>query len=156
MEETSIFRAITIAVAIFIAIATITAVLSYYNTAKDLVQAIGTGTDYNEIYSDYIENSLLKADANTFVTGAEVINLVNYFYKDEKVQVNISRMTPLFFLDRIGGDLINGATVQVNNINNNENHYNCYLTRIVPSEKFKITKFGSYELGTLVINVVRL
>ena len=40
-------------------------------------------------YSDYVENILLKSEANSLVTGTEALNLVNYFYKNDKIQINI-------------------------------------------------------------------
>lgn len=150
MEESSIYRALTIAVALFIAIATITAVLSYYNTAKAMVQAIGTGTDFGEIYSDYVEDILLKADANTNVTGTEVINLINYFYKNEKTQINIKKMMTLYDSTNLNADLL-ASNVNIVNVNNDESLYNKYFSQIVPSQKFKITR--TYNSGILTIEL---
>lgn len=153
MEESSLFRAITIAVSVFVAIITISAVLSYYSTAKALVQGIGTGIDYNESYSDYVEGILLKGDANSYITGTDVINLVNYFYKNEKVNINITSMTPLYVDNRIYPNLFLW-TVTLTNVNNEEEDYNKYISRIMPSEKFNITR--RYENGILRIDIRRI
>lgn len=147
MEESSIFRAITIAVGVFIAIATITAVLTYYNTAKDMVQAIGTGTDYGEVYTDYVENILIKFEAGSYITGTELVNLINYFYKDEKTEIYITNMKPLF---KHEGE--NNDSLTLSNINNNEELYNKRYSQIVPSQKFEIIE-RKYDSGNLTIRL---
>ena len=149
MEESSIYKALTIAVGLFIAIATITAVMSYYNTAKSMVQAIGTGTDYGEIYTDYVENILLKSEANSLVTGTEALNLVNYFYKNHKIQINVRKMFTLYNND-INDNLIN-SNLNLSNVNNIVDRYNELSSKIVPSQKFRITK--SMSAGVLIIDL---
>ena len=71
----SAIRAITIGVGVIIAIATISAVMTYYNTAKQAVTEIGTGTDIAALYEEGITKTLLK----TNITGTDVKNLLDYF-----------------------------------------------------------------------------
>ena len=73
MEDVSV-RAITIGVGVIVALVTITAVLTYYNTAKDTVRQIGSGTDIAGLYEKSIEDILLKSN----LSGTDVINLLNY------------------------------------------------------------------------------
>lgn len=147
MEESSIYKALMIGAGVFIAIATITAVMTYYNTAKAMVQSIGTGTDYGEVYTDYIENTLIKFDAGTDITGTELINLINYFYKDETTEIYVNNMKPLF---KHEGEVANSFTL--NNINNNEAEYNKRYPQIVPSQKFQIIE-KKYDSGKLTIRI---
>lgn len=148
MDESSLMRALTVGVGVFIAIATITAVLSYYNTAKDMVQAVGTGADFDREYSNYIENTLLKTQSVSYITGNDVKNLLNYFYKDEKVQINISLITPLY--SDTDENLLS-SNLSGNNVNNHEKLYNSLSTKIVPTQKFKLERQN--VSGRLIINL---
>lgn len=88
MDESNAIRAITIGVSTFIAILTITAVMMYYNTAKATVQEVGSGPDLYNNYASYIRDILVRPNGST-ITGADAINLINYFYNDELVEVNL-------------------------------------------------------------------
>lgn len=88
MDENNAIRAITIGVSTFIAILTITAVMMYYNTAKATVQEVGSGPDLYNNYASYIRDILVRPNGST-ITGADAINLINYFYNDELVEVNL-------------------------------------------------------------------
>lgn len=68
-------RAIIIGVSVLIAVATISAVMTYYSTAQEMVRKIGSGTDIAGLYDKGIEDTLLK----TNVRGVDVKNLINYF-----------------------------------------------------------------------------
>ena len=89
MDESAPMRAIMIGASVFVTIATITGVLAYYSSAKDLVNVIGTGTDIGAEYANYVENILLKTEDNVEIRGTDVINLLNYFYMDEKEYIYI-------------------------------------------------------------------
>ena len=85
MEDVSI-RAITIGVSVFVAIATISAVMMYYNSAKNMVQEVGYGVDFANVEDQGIREILSKQK----VSGVEVRNIISYFsYKDE-VTININ------------------------------------------------------------------
>lgn len=83
MEDISV-RAITIGVGVLLAIITMSAVMTYYNTAKEAVRDIGSGTDISGLYEKSIEDTLLKGK----VTGTEVKNILNYFYDRTDVNIN--------------------------------------------------------------------
>ncbi len=74
MDDVAI-RAITIGASVLIALITISAVLTYYTAAKDMVRQIGSGTDIAGLYEKSIEEILLKDT----ITGTELKNLINYF-----------------------------------------------------------------------------
>ena len=74
MDDVAI-RAITIGASVLIALITISAVLTYYTAAKDMVRQIGSGTDIAGLYEKSIEEILLKKT----ITGTELKNLINYF-----------------------------------------------------------------------------
>ena len=148
MDESSAMRAIMIGASVFVAIATITAVLTYYNTSKDLVQSIGTGTNFGEEYSSYVENVLLKTEGNSYITGTDVKNLLNYFYKADKAEINISSVIPLY--SDTDEDL-SSTTLSGNNVNHDEDLYVLLSSKIVSNQKFKINK--SNENGKLIINI---
>ena len=133
MEENNAIRAITIGVSTFIAMITISAVLMYYNTARATVQEIGTGTDISQNYSKYILEILLKPD-NTTVSGTDVKNILNYFYLNERVNVNITKMTNLGSVSNLTLE----ESKNLLNVNNNKSLYNKVFADIISTEKFKI------------------
>ena len=82
MDDVAI-RAITVGASVLIALITISAVLTYYTTAKDMVRQIGSGTDIAGLYEKSIEEILLKKT----ITGTELKNLINYFDSIGKARV---------------------------------------------------------------------
>lgn len=93
MDESAPIRAIVIGVSVLLAIATISAVLMYYNTAKQMASNVGRGQDFAENYEQSIQDILTEGSYNVagtnYITGADVKNLLNYFYNDENVEVNV-------------------------------------------------------------------
>lgn len=149
MDESAPMRAIMIGVSVFIAIATITAVLSYYNTSKDLVRAIGPGTDIGQEYANYVQDILLKTGNNTVVTGTEVKNLLNYFYKKENVNITVRYLNQESSFPA-GNTALDKITVS--NVNNNETEYNKLQQQLVSTQKFQMTKKDN-GMGNLEINL---
>jgi len=78
MDDDVVVRAITIGASLFITLATISAIMMYYNTAKMSVAKIGTGTNLEEKYREDIKTILYSPE----VTGAEVRNILQYFYQN--------------------------------------------------------------------------
>ena len=78
-------RAITIGVGVIIAIATISLVLTYYNTAKEGMSQVGRGNNLYENYNKYVKDVLTKEDAR----GTDIINLLNYVENDPSITLNI-------------------------------------------------------------------
>lgn len=145
MDESAPMKAIMIGAGLFITIVTITAVLNYYATAKEMVQSIGTGVDYLQEYSDYIQSILLKANTDATITGTEVKNLLNYFYHNERVTIRIGNARPLYKEDGSqvtkNDHIIRAVVDNVNNLqNNNDNVFNEFQKKIVPAQEFTISK----------------
>lgn len=128
MDENNAIRAITIGVSTFIAIITITAVMMYYNTAKATVQEVGSGPDLYNNYASYIKDILVKPSGST-ISGTEAINIINYFYNDDLVTVNIDNIK-----------LIN-ETAKIDEINkfNKKDSYSDIINKIIPIQNVKIT-----------------
>lgn len=138
MDENNAIQAMVIGVSVFIGIITITAVLLYYNTAKDAATRMGVGVDSSELYEKGIQDILLKgaytsnvegASTSSYVTGTDVKNLLNYFYQNEGVEINIR-----------GAKNIEDQNIISNTdqVNNNESNYNLFMKNIIPNQKFKL------------------
>ena len=88
MDESAPIRAIVIGVSTLLAVATISAVLMYYNTAKQMASNVGRGQDFAANYDQSIQDILTAGTYNVsgtnYITGADVKNLLNYFY-DKKI-----------------------------------------------------------------------
>jgi len=132
LDESNAIRAITIGVSTFIAIATISAVLMYYNTAKATVQEIGTGPDIYNNYATYIKDLLIKPN-NSTISGTDAINIINYLYNDDLVTVNVSKI-------KLIDNKVLGEHNPINGINKVDNYKNNIkdINLIKPVQKIEI------------------
>lgn len=153
MDESNAIRAITIGVSTFIAVLTISAVMMYYGTARATVQTIGTGEDLSQNYADYIVDILLY---NTKTDGIGVKNILNYFYLNDRVSVNIKKMTNM---GSVKGSL---TSIEVSkdlvNVNKDTKLYNKTISNIIATQKFNITveyyDSGKTDIKTITIEEI--
>lgn len=75
-------RAVFLGVSVFVAIITITLIVSFYRTAKDSA-AVANRYDLTESENSRV-NEILNKDK---ITGLELRYLLNYYYNDTDVQV---------------------------------------------------------------------
>lgn len=153
MDESAPMRAIMIGASVFVTIATITGVLAYYSSAKDLVNVIGTGTDIGAEYANYVENILLKTEDNVEISGTDVINLLNYFYMDEKAKIDVTYIRQDHsFEEYTNVDTSDKQTViKSYNTNLDEKLYNQAINLIVPTQKFTMKKSTNNDV--LVVEI---
>ena len=153
MDESAPMRAIMIGASVFVTIATITGVLAYYSSAKDLVNVIGTGTDIGAEYANYVENILLKTEDNVEIRGTDVINLLNYFYMDEKAKIDVTYIRQDHsFEEYTNVDTSDKQTViKSYNTNLEEKLYNQAINLIVPTQKFTMKKSTNNDV--LVVEI---
>lgn len=83
--ESNAIKAITIGAGILIAIATISLVITYYNTAKEGMSSVGDG---NNVYEQY-ERSIRDILTKTNIYGTDLTNLYNYFGDDPSIKIQI-------------------------------------------------------------------
>lgn len=89
MGESNAIKAIAIAAGVFMAVATISLVMLYYNTAKTGLSSVGKGTNVYDNYDKHIRSILTKKNAY----GTDVVNLINYFENNAGVNLNIKNKT---------------------------------------------------------------
>ena len=140
MDESNATRAIMIGAATLIAIATISAVLTYYNTAREMVQSIGSGYDFDANYSEYVKDILLRTDKNSKITGTDVINIMNYFYDDATVEVNLKNIVEIGFSYDSEGSGNSITQKQASKINLNESEFEKFRKIINPNAHFRLTR----------------
>ena len=141
MEDTTV-RAITIGVGVLISIVTITAVLTYYNTAKDTVREIGSATDISGLYDKSIEDILLKSK----ISGTDIKNIINYFKGRNDVQITANGLK-VFFND----DFTNGYRVTGTYTNILTGLNETMVRKIVPNCTYNLTH--SLSGGKLSVNI---
>ena len=95
MDESAPIRAIVIGVSVLLAIATISGVLMYYNTAKQMASNVGRGQDFAANYEQSIQDILLTGSPNvtgnnSYITGADVIGMS----PEDKLAVGSVILTP--------------------------------------------------------------
>lgn len=99
--ESNAMKAITIGAGVLIAIATISLVMTYYNTAKEGMSQVGTGTNVYEEYEKSIRDILTK----TNIYGTDLTNLYNYFGNNPSIKIEI--------YDNHGSKVLNNEFVRV-------------------------------------------
>lgn len=146
--ESSAIRAIMIGAALFITMITISAVMMYFNSAKDLVTNVGSGSALSENYSTYIKDLILTKGK---VTGADVKNIINYFYENESAEINISIRRN--FSNKNVNEGINQPTTYTG-INTSEEKYNKMMGQILDNSYFEVDYElhpGTEEIKTMTI-----
>lgn len=126
MEDVSV-RAITIGVGVLLAIITMSAVFSYYNTAKQTVRDIGAGTDIAGLYEKSVRDILMKSE----LTGTDVKNLLYYSLNDDK-SLNLTLTNIRVLKD-------DGSIDTTYNSGNKE----YIIKRILPNSRYNLTKNGT-------------
>lgn len=139
MDESAPIRAIVIGVSVLLAIATISGVLMYYNTAKQMASNVGRGQDFAANYEQSIQDILLTGTPNVtgnnnYITGADVKNLLNYFYNDENVQIDVINLK---YWESYNA--YNTTTQVMSRSNANlDNNYESVINLIIDNQKFNI------------------
>ena len=118
MEDVSV-RAITIGVGVLLAIITMSAVFSYYNTAKQTVRDIGAGTDIAGLYEKSVRDILIKNE----LTGTDVKNLLYYAETNSDLKIELKNVT-----------VYNNSTESVGTSTDK----NTVIKTILPNGKYKI------------------
>ena len=145
MDDDVLVRAITIGASIFITLATVTAIMMYYNTARQAVTAIGPGTNLEANYREDIKKILY----NTQASGSEVKNILQYFYDNHEVSITIDKYIAY---DPLGSTTVDIPISDENNINYSKSStYTNIMKNMMPNQKFKITSSGQTYTFTLII-----
>lgn len=144
MDDDVLVRAITIGASVFITLATVTAVLMYYNTARAGVRSLGTGTNIEENYREDIKTVLY----NSVVTGSDIKNILQYFC--DNIDVNII-MPSYYAFSGNSYQKINVPAAEANKVNASTNSsYTQILKTIMPNERFNVTSSGNNYTFTLI------
>ena len=134
--EDSAMKAIVISVSVFVAIITISAVIIYYNTAKDIVNVTGSGVDLAVAQQQDIENILVKANNNAKVSGTEVMNIIKYFYNNKKYTVSIILKDIVYLNGKYS--VVKNENKEYMNANLDEYEYQEAMKNILPVFSFTL------------------
>lgn len=153
MDESAPIRAIVIGVSVLLAIATISAVLMYYNTAKQMASNVGRGQDFAGNYEQSIQDILTKGSYNVagknYVTGADVKNLLNYFYGDESMWIVVNDIRVVNGCDDSYIPSLDKITNASDAAYKKEN-YNKVMKNILDNQRFELNvtqKSGNFGEG---------
>lgn len=92
MGEEAVTKALYVGVGLFITVITITAIMAYYNIARNSIREIGSGIEFDVLYREDIKETLLKTGEGNQITGTQVKNLINYYYDNLDAEITISGM----------------------------------------------------------------
>ena len=144
MDESAPIRAIVIGVSTLLAVATISAVLMYYNTAKQMASNVGRGQDFAANYEQSIQDILTKAEYvvsnsdENVILGSDVKNLLNYFYDDNSVDILLKYK--LYTVTYDNNTVKTSERGTYTNGGARSSYYEGAMSNIYDNEKFKITK----------------
>lgn len=157
MDESAPIRAIVIGVSTLLAVATISAVLMYYNTAKQMASNVGRGQDFAANYDQSIQDILTagtyNVSGNNYITGADVKNLLNYFYDNEEVRIDVIDIKYIDEYENYTPKLATG-TRRYSNANKGTT-YDLAIRDIMDGQRFSIkveenTSINDGKQGTLI------
>ncbi|MEG0872485.1 MAG: hypothetical protein RSE00_00930 [Clostridia bacterium] len=131
--EDVVTRSITIGAGVFIAIITISAVMTYYSASRDMVRAAGPGVDIADLYNKNIAQSLEK----NRITGTEAKNILYYYLENNNVQVSMNGKANINNLD---GGIDNSV-------------FKSEIRGIYPNQSYNLTK--SRQGNATVITIVK-
>ena len=137
MEDVSV-RAITIGVGVLLAIITMSAVFSYYNTAKQTVRDIGAGTDIAGLYEKSVRDTLVKAaNGSATITGTDVKNLLYYSLTDTSLKLTCLKIR---ILENDGSvkEIYSTYSVEPNKLQKND-----IIKRILPNSIYSLSSSGT-------------
>lgn len=142
MDESAPIRAIVIGVSVLLAMATISGVLMYYNTAKQMASNVGRGQDFAANYEQSIQDILLTGTPNVtgnnnYITGADVKNLLNYFYADDTVNIKITGVKKVDKIENYIPYITNISGITYNSANS-KTEYKDAVSNIIDGQKFGI------------------
>ena len=147
MDESTPIRAIVIGVSVLIGIATISAVLMYYNTAKQMASNVGRGQDFASNYEQSIQDILLKGSytvsGNNYITGTDVKNLLNYFYNNENVEIIVQNIR---YIEKYEGNKPICSSSATAYASANSTNYNRAMKLILSDQKFTIDVHENVQL----------
>lgn len=157
MDESNPIRAIVIGVSVLIGIATISAVLMYYNTAKQMASNVGRGQDFASNYEQSIQDILLKGSytvsGDNYITGTDVKNLLNYFYNNENVEVTVQSIR---YIEKYENNRPICSTASKTYSKANSTNYTNVMDIILSDQKFTIgveekVNISADNVGTKIV-----
>ena len=156
MDDVTV-RGITIGVSVFIALITITAVISYYSIAQETVRNIGPGTDIATNYNQSMESMLVGANAGNVLSGNQVKSILSYFYEDATTKITVNTYRTInnnndayasagqdysntIITENTGSIVLDGGTVIDNNVahENYKKNYNKLMKELLPNSEFNV------------------
>lgn len=146
MDESAPIRAIVIGVSTLLAVATISAVLMYYNTAKQMASNVGRGQDFAANYEQSIQDILTKAEYvvsgpnDNIILGSDVKNLLNYFYDDNSVDIDLKYKSYSLTYENNTYKAIEGVTIRQDESKSISSYYEDAMSNIYDNDEFQITK----------------
>lgn len=148
MEDFSI-RAIVIGVSLFVTMLTLTAILLYYNTARQVADAVSRREDIASSYERIMNKEVFEDD----ISGVDVRSLINKYAGVEYVEINIIKIGNTTIEDNDNYKNINNSWLI--NIDKNDESVAIIsekgLDIINPSWKNHVEKIESE--GKIIINI---
>ncbi len=152
MYEDTVVRAITIGVSIFIIMMVFTLIMVYYSHAREIVKVADVDMEIETYYVREIEDRLTnKAD----ITGSDIKNIVNYYYKSNKVQINLNDV-------RLMSATSKGKYYSYFNVNKygpvsdflNDKSYRNVILNIDPNQKYTLSVTPVEEKNMVIYTFV--
>lgn len=136
MDEDNLSKALMIGVTTFIGVLTVSAIIIFFNSSLNVVRSAGSGKNFNDIYRNDIESTLLMSGSGNYIKGTSVINLLNFYEDNINVSINLHNVK---YLDQNGNiQIYSNIDISSNDINIRKSAYNTALRYIMDNQDFTI------------------
>jgi len=137
MDEENITRALMIGATTLMGIMTITAIIIFFRSSLKVVESTGNGMDFDTVYRNDIESSLLMNGTNNYIKGTSVKNILSYYEQNANVTMNISNIK---YIDKNGNiQIYNNVVIDSSDYSTRENTYNIAMNYIMDNQDFEIS-----------------
>ena len=152
MDEDNLSKALMLGVSTLLGIMTVSAIIIFFNTSLGIVRGVGSGKNFDTVYRNDIESTLLMSGTGNNIKGTSVINLLNYYAEDVNVSIILQNMK---YLDSNQNVQIYGnITIDSKEINVRRSGYNTAIRYIMDNQDFLIdVQDVDSEAGVKIITI---
>lgn len=152
MDTENISQALMIGVSTFIGVMVLSAILFFYNTSLQSVKNAGSGMDFDRVYRNDIESTLLLNGSNNSTKGSNIINLINYYQNNVDVTISIQNIK---YIDGNGNiQIMPSIDIESNDLDVRKSSFDSASRYIMDNQDFTINvDVLDEERGTKIITI---
>lgn len=152
MDEDNLSKALMIGVSTMLGVMTVSAIIIFFNSSLNIVRNVGSGKNFDTVYRNDIESTLLMSGTGNNVKGTSVINLLNFYAEDPNVSFVIQNIK--YIDDNKNVQVYGNITIDSKEINIRRGGYNTAIRYIMDNQDFLIdVQEIDSEAGVKIITI---